>query len=136
MNTTPPWVCRLGRLLSAPFRPGIGRDIGLVFVTLGILGLIAAMAVDYELQRQEEYSNLIDTASHLRTLSQRIALTAQRTSQGDAVAKQLLPQLDAEFEKDLLFVEQTILAHEIFRPEGSEKSLNRLKSEWQQSRSA
>ena len=135
MNTLA-WKTRAKRLISAPFRPGIGRDIGWVFGFLGIIGLIAAITVEHELQRHEEYSDLVEAAGRLRMLSQRIALTAQHAARNDAAARNLLPQLNAEFEEDLQYVEQTRLGHDIFMQDNSQKSLARLKSAWQQSRDA
>lgn len=139
MNAKPltmTWGGRLRRILGTPFRPGIGRDISAVFVVLGIVGLFAAQAAEYELQRQEQYGRLLNTTGHLRTLSQRIALTAQRAAQNDIVAKEFLPKLNTRFDEELRFVEQTGLAQGMFLKENDARILARLKTEWQQTRTA
>ena len=130
------WNNRLRRTLNTPLRPGISRDIVLVFITLGIIGLFAAKAAEYELHRQEQYGSLLNATGHLRMLSQRINLTAQRVVQSDTAARELLPKLNARFAEELLFVEQTGLNQGIFLKGSDAEILLRLKDEWQQTRAA
>lgn len=130
------WNSRLYRSLNTPLRPGISRDIVLVFITLGVLGLFAAKAAEYELHRQEQYGSLLNATGHLRMLSQRINLTAQRAIRSDAAARELLPKLNTRFAEELLFVEQTGLHQGIFLKGSDAEILTRLKDEWQQTRAA
>ncbi len=131
------WTRRVKHWLSTPFKPGIGRDIASTFAFLGVIGLIAAVAVQFELKQHEEYSDILEATGSLRMLSQRIALTAQHAAaRNDVPARQLLPRLNAEFDENLQIVEQARLGHKIFTQDNSQKSLARLKSAWQQSREA
>ncbi|MBP9713646.1 MAG: EAL domain-containing protein [Sterolibacterium sp.] len=128
---------RIKARLCTLFRPGIGRDIASTFVLLGILGLVAGMAVQFELQKYSELNSLLEATGRLRTLSQRIALTAQHAAaQDDAAARSLLPQLSNEFEEDLRYLEATPARREIFDQSPAQKPFVRMKAAWQPSREA
>ncbi len=122
---------RFFRVLAVPFRPGIGRYIGSVFVILGIIGMFVALGAEYELNRLEYFGDVINAASRLRMLSQRVAFTAQKVTLNDSAARKLLPQLTLQFDQDLQFVEQSKLKQVVFRNENLGKSLSQLKNEWQ-----
>ncbi len=124
----------LRKFLVALLRPGIGRDVSVAFAILGLIGVVAALYANHELRLQDERGRLILVTSRLGTLSQRIALTTQQAAQNHVPARLQLPRLQAQFEDDLRYVEQTGTAHGLFVNENSAKSLIRLKREWLQSR--
>ena len=131
----------LRRCVDAVLRSSIGRDVGIGFLLLLLVGFATLLVADHVFERQSGFVSLANNAGRLRMLSQRIALVA-RDALGDARAAgaarlelaQLLERFDASFEE----LRRSSAAMGIFAHEHSSDGpdLGVLERQWQAYRSA